>query len=1130
MMKMKVSTWSALIVSLFVLTNCSKNQQDSSNEPALFEQIAPEKSGVTFVNTVRDSKDLNILDYLYFYNGGGVAVGDVNNDGLSDLFFVSNQGQNHLYLNKTQKGGGIKFEDVSEKAQIGGNANWKTGVTMADVNGDGWLDIYVCAVSNYKSFKGHNELFINNQDGTFSEKSKDYGLDFQGFSTQAAFFDYDHDGDLDMYLLNHAVHTSISYDRVNVRALDRDELAGDYLFRNDSPPTPKGGVKTVSSFGGKKVFTDVSIKAGIYAAPQGYGLGISIGDLNNDGWEDIYVANDFHEDDYYYINQKNGTFKESLREHFTHTSKFSMGNDMADVNNDGLLDVVTMDMYPQDPKVEKSSMGEDPLDVYLYKLQFGYYNQYTRNTLQLNLGGERFSDIGAMSGISATDWSWSPLLADYDNDGIKDLFITNGIERRPNDLEYIKYVSNPMVEMMLDKGKKSDKEALSKMPDGRWHNYLYKGTDSLLFEDKSLAWGFKDFNCSNGAVYADLDNDGDLELITNNLNTPAGIYENKANELLKNNFLQVKLQGLKGNDFGIGAKVYLKTNNKWLYQQNMPTRGFMSSVEPWLTFGLGKTSTIDSLVVVWPTQKAQIFTNIKSNQTITLRQESAIENWKFVIEKKPLFENVTAQYPIDFTHKENEYYDFTREPLMPFKISTEGPKIAVGDVNGDKLEDFYVGGPKYQAGKLFLQKPNGQFVESKQAAFVSDTLCEDTDAAFFDADGDKDLDLYVVSGGNEFFAQNEPLLDRLYMNDGKGNFSRNSSSLPKLYANKSCVRPFDFDKDGDIDLFVGGRVVAYHYGQSPDSYLLINNGKGIFTDETDKLAPDLRKVGMVTDATWADIDNDKDADLVVVGDWMAITIFDNNDKKFNILETELDTKKGFWQTIKPADLDGDGDIDFVVGNLGENTKFRRAENAILRMYEGDFLNTGLKSDQILAYSDGEDFYPVASKDELGKTLPFLNKRFPNYKDFAGKTIEKIFKSAELDAATLKEVNTFESVWVENLGKGKLKMHRLPSEAQVSKTFAIHIADVTNDGKPDILLGGNFYNVSTYQGRYDASYGLILQNNFSKSNKTFTPLLPTSTGFLLTGEVRDIQPIRSGTETLFLVSRSKDGLLIFSPKR
>ncbi len=1111
-MKMKESTLSVLVFSLFFLTNCSKKSDNTSEGPALFEQIAPEKSGVGFTNVVRDTRDLNILDYLYFYNGGGVAVGDVNNDGLSDLFFVSNQGKNRLYINKTKPETGIKFEDVSEKAAISGNSNWKTGVAMADVNGDGWLDIYVCAVSNYKSFKGHNELFINNQDGTFSEKSKEYGLDFQGFSTQAAFFDYDHDGDLDMYLLNHAVHTSISYDRVNIRGLERDELAGDYFFRNDG-----------------KRFTDVSVKAGIFAAPQGYGLGISVGDLNNDGWEDIYVANDFHEDDYYYINQKNGTFKESLREHFMHTSKFSMGNDMADINNDGLLDIVTADMYPQDPKVEKSSMGEDPLDVYLYKLQFGYYNQYTRNTLQLNLGGEHFSDIGAMSGISATDWSWSPLLADYDNDGIKDLFMTNGIERRPNDMEYIKYVSNPMVETMLEKGKKSDRDALSKMPDGRWHNYLYKGSDSLLFEDKSLAWGFKEFNCSNGAVYADLDNDGDLELITNNLNAPAGIYENKANVLFKNNFLKIKLEGQKGNSFGTGAKVYLKTNGKWLYQHNMPTRGFMSSVEPWLTFGLGKATVIDSLVVVWPDQKADILTNIKPNQTIVNNRKSALSTWKFTPKSRGLFEDVSKQYPVDFVHQENEYYDFTREPLMPFKISTEGSKMAVGDVNGDGLDDFYVGGAKYQAGKLFVQKANGQFAESKQAAFVSDTLCEDIDAVFFDADGDKDPDLYVVSGGNEFFAQDEPLLDRLYFNDGQGNFTRNRAALPLFYVNKSCAKPVDFDKDGDVDLFVGGRVMAYHYGQIPDSYLLINNGKGVFSDQTDKLAPELRKVGMVTDANWADIDNDKDVDLVVVGDWMGITVFENNGAKLDRRSTELDDQKGLWQTIESADLDGDGDTDLVVGNLGTNTKFRRGPEGKLVMYAGDFLKSGAKYDQILAYSEGGELYPVASKDELGKTLPFLNKRFPNYKDFAGNILGKIFKSAELDAADKLEVNTFESVWVENLGKGEWRMHQLPNEAQVSKIFAIHIADVTKDGKPDILLGGNLYNVSTYQGRYDAGYGLVLENNSTKAKGSFVPMGANSSGLLLMGEVRDIQPIKGNTGTRFSVSRSGAGILLFKTK-
>ncbi len=1097
-----------IVVFFFVVFNfvhCTNKFQSGADEAALFQKIDAVSSGVRFENTVKDTKQLSILDYLYYYNGGGVAAGDVNNDGLTDLFFVSNQGQNKLYLNK---GKGISFDDVSAKAGIGGKANWKTGVTMADVNGDGWLDIYVCAVSKFKEFKGHNELYINNQNGTFSEKSKEYGLDFQGFSTQAAFFDYDHDGDLDVYLLTHAIHNSLSYGRVSARALTRDKEAGDYLFRND-------GTR----------FTDVSEKAGIYAAPMGYGLGISVGDLNNDGWEDIYVANDFHEDDYYYINNKNGTFTESLREHFGHTSKFSMGNDMADVNNDGMLDVLTVDMYPEDPTVEKASMGEDPLDVYLYKLQFGFYHQYSRNSLQLNMGGQKFADVGLMSGIGATDWSWSPLLADFDNDGVKDLFVSNGIVRRPNNLEYIKYVSDYRTAMNLEKNKTNDDVALAKMPEGSWHNYLYRGTDSLQFEDKSLAWGFDEPNFSNGATYADLDNDGDLELITNNLNSLASIYENKANEQRNNNFLKIKLQGQGANTFGVGAKVYLKMGDKLLHQHNLPTRGFMSSVEPWLTFGLGKTAKIDSLVVVWPNQKAQILANVTPNQTLTLHQKNANTTYKLSSATPALFEDVTNKTKLDYAHQENEYYDFTREPLMPFKLSTEGPHLAVGDVNNDGLDDFYAGGAKYQKGGLFMQQLEGQFVESKQPAFVTDTLCEDTDAVFFDADGDKDLDLYVVSGGNEFYQQDAPLLDRLYVNDGKGNFAKNPSALPAMFGNKSCVKPIDFDKDGDLDLFVGGRVLAYHYGQTPDSYLLINNGKGTFADQTDQLAPQLRKVGMVTDAIWADIDNDKDPDLTVVGDWMGMVIFENKNLKLDVRRSTLENNKGFWQTIEAGDLDADGDVDFVVGNLGTNTKFRRGPNGKLKMYVADFLKTGNKTDPILAFGLNDEFYPAASKDEIGKTFPFINKRFPNYKDFAGKTIEKIFKSAELETAQEKQVNTFESVWLENLGKGDFKLHALPAMAQVSKIFALHLADVTNDGQLDILLGGNFYNVSTYQGRYDASYGLVLKNDLKQKGQ-FTPLLPTDCGFLLNGEVRDIKTLRTKKGLLYAVARNNRTMQIF----
>jgi enediyne biosynthesis protein E4 len=843
---------------LLNLMACSSGEKDV----VLFEKLDSKKTHIDFSNNITETKDFNILDYLYFYNGGGVSAGDINNDGLVDLFFVSNQGKNKLYLNK----GNMEFEDISVKAGIEGFSDWKTGVTMADVNADGLLDIYVCAVGNFKGMEGSNELYINNGDLTFTEKANAFGLDFTGFSTQAAFFDYDKDGDLDCYLLNHAVHNTRSYDRVNTRML-KDNEAGDYLYRNE---------------GGH--FKDVSKESGIYQAAMGYGLGLSVGDLNNDGWLDLYVSNDFHEDDYYYINQQNGTFKEGIKDHFKHLSRFSMGSDMADINNDGYQDIMTLDMYPEDERVEKSSVGEDPLDIYLYKLQFGYFNQYSRNCLQLNMGGKKFSDIAASSGVAATDWSWSTLLADYDGDGIKDIFISNGILRRPNDLDYLKFVIGDSLHYGLPTSEKLDQQAIDLMPSGKVHNYLYKGAKDLRFIDKSMAWGFEAEGISNGAAYADLDNDGDLDLISNNLNESAGIYQNNARQLLKHNFIKIKFKGEGGNTFGIGAKVILKTKDGQQLQQLMPTRGFMSSVEPTLLFGIGTLAQVDSLIVIWENQKIEIIKNPKINQTLVLSQKNAqipVKDFQFFEPVKPMFEEVTSTISVGYKHLENTYFDFNRELLIPFKVSIEGPKMAVGDVNGDGLDDFYVGGAKYQAGQLFLQKGTG-FVPSKQTAFFVDSLYEDVDALFFDADGDKDQDLYVVTGGNEFYDQMPEQFDRLYLNDGKGNFTRDMQALPPMFDNKSVVRPCDFDRDGDVDLFVGGRVVAYSYGKSPRSYLLVNNGKGKFKDVTVAQAPDLREAGMISEAIWSDIDGDGDQDLTVVGDWMPIKMFVNNSGKFTL--------------------------------------------------------------------------------------------------------------------------------------------------------------------------------------------------------------------------------------------------------
>ena len=1114
-----------LFLLLASLTISCKN----SSEPALFKKLAPEQTKITFANNLPDDDSTNILDYLYYYNGGGVAAGDVNNDGKTDLYFVSNRGANKLYLNK----GSMAFEDITDKAGVAGKSNWKTGVTMADVNGDGWLDIYVCAVGKYKGISGANELYINNQNGTFTERAAEYGLDFKGFSTQATFFDYDKDGDLDCYLLTHAVHSVSSYDKVSSRSL-RDGEAGDYLFRN-GPPAPDGGVKNNSPIGGGGAFTDVSKESGIYGAAMGYGLGIVTADINNDGWDDIYVSNDFHEDDYYYINQKNGNgssprFKEEVKQHFKHLSKYSMGCDVADVNNDGYLDVFTSDMHSPDETTEKLSLGEDAYDIYLYKLQFGFYNQYSRNCLQISQRGEKFSDISPMAGVSATDWSWSPLLADFDNDGVKDLFVSNGIPHRPNNLDYLKFLSSGIDSMInhsvpVFAQKSTDKKAIEQMPDGKAPNFIFKGTDGWKFEDKSKAWGFDAPTVSNGAIYADLDNDGDLDIITNDLNAPAALYQNNANEIYPDtHYLSVKLAGNTKNTQGIGAKLMIKTGQTTQYLQQQPTRGFLSSVDPVLHFGLGQTQVIDSLVVIWPDQKVQILTKVKANQILTIKQADA-QNGSFAYPFGTTPAPLLAEIPnaITASHQENDFIDFIREPLIPFLASTEGPKLAVGDVNNDGLDDIYQCGARNKAGQLLLQKPDATFVLNRQTALEADSTCEDTDALFFDADGDKDLDLYVVSGGNEYLEGMEEIRDRLYLNDGRGNFTKKTNAIPAgHFPNKSCVKPCDFDKDGDIDLFVGGRVVSFKYGAVPISFLYVNEGKGKFSDQTDQLAPELRNAGLITDAIWADTDQDGDQDLITVGEWTGIQIWKNEKGKLETLNSiaaanRLETHTGLWHSIEAADFDKDGDVDFVVGNLGTNTKYIKEANPKLRMYANDMDGNG-KLEQIVAYEINGDWFPAASRDDLARMAPgIINKRFPKYTKYAGKPIEQLFEKMELNGpnALQYEVNTFESVYVENKGKGEFDVRPLPREAQISKVFAMRAIDVNKDGYLDVLMGGNLYGASTYQGRYDASYGLVLLG----SKTGFKSLMPLDAGFVLDGEVRDIKPVKTATGTIIAVSRN-----------
>ncbi len=1079
----------------------------TTKQPPLFRMVEASESGIAFNNELIYNEKFNIYTYRNFYNGGGVGFGDFDRDGLLDIYFTANMQPNRLYRNQ----GDFRFEDITEKAGVAGERAWSTGVSVADVNGDGWLDIYVCNSGDLEGDNKQNELFINNGDLTFTEQAQAYGVADKGFSTHAAFFDYDRDGDLDLYLLNNSYQAIGSFNlRKNMRP-QRDSVGGDKLLRNDG-----------------ESFTDVSEEAGIYGSVIGFGLGVTVGDVNGDGWPDIYVSNDFFERDYLYLNEQDGTFAEVLTEQIRSISGASMGADMADINNDGHADIFVTEMLPGKNKRLKTKTTFENWDKYQYNLKNGYYHQFTRNMLHLNHGDDRFSEIGRLAGVEATDWSWGAMIVDLDNDGRKDIFVANGIFQDLTDQDYINFVSNEETMKSIIQGDGVDFQRLiDSIPSEAISNYAFHNEGGLRFTDRAAEWGLDTPSFSNGSAYGDLDNDGDLDLVVNNINMPAFVYENQTNSS-QQRYLKVVLEGEGKNPFGVGTRLQIRHQGQQFYLEQVPVRGFESTVDFRPNFGLGNLEQIDTLLITWPDDRQEVLTQVATNQTLTIAQRNAQELGIPLYPKTPtktIFQADNLAQRIDYQHQENQFVDFDVDRLIYHMLSTEGPRMAKGDVNGDGLEDLYLCGARDMSGKLFVQRAGGRFASINEDLFAADLKAEDTDALFFDADGDGDQDLYVTSGGNEFSSASSALKDRLYFNQGDGTMVKSEQLLPaNRFESSSCVEAADFDQDGDLDLFIGIRVHLRYYGRSANGYLLENDGKGTFKNVTRERAPELKELGMITDVKWFDHGQDGDLDLLVTGEWMPLSVFVNDQGQFTN-QTEalgLAQASGWWNCVKAADFDRDGDMDFVVGNHGLNSRFRATENQPVELHLSDFDKNG-SVEQIISTYEGGEAYPMVLRHDLVMQIPKLKKKYLKYESYRDEQIDDIFTAEQLEGAIVKKAQRLESSLLIAQDDGSFEIVALPTEAQVAPVYGLLIDDFDGDEHLDIMLGGNLHGAKPEVGRYDASYGLLLRGD---GRNQFTPVSASTSGIKLDGEVRDILQLDINGQRYLLIARNNDHLLSY----